>query len=343
MKISNETKVGAIAVVAVALLILGFNFLKGKKLFTKSTVLYAKYGNIQGLQKSNPVLVNGLQVGTVYDIRTDKTMKNILIELTITKDVYIPVNSIAIIKTNPLSTPTMEIKLGDASTYLQSKDTVLTEVSGGIFGDILEKVDPVLFQVKKSITSLDTLLMNFNTILDPRAKNNIASSLQNLNGITASMMQSTASLQILLNTQSGALAKSLNNVESITRNFAGTNEKITNVVSNLDKTTTKLSQLELEQAVNTLNATLTDLKNMVAKMNSTDGSLGKLVNDPKLYNNLASTGNKLNLLLDDIRINPKRYVSISVFGKKQSGGALQVPLPDTLHAPYYIEKVKIDN
>jgi phospholipid/cholesterol/gamma-HCH transport system substrate-binding protein len=180
--------------------------------------------------------------------------------------------------------------------------------------------------------------MNFNTILDPRAKSNIGTSLENLNRITASMVQTTASLQVLLNAQSGALAKSLNNVESITRNFAGTNDKITNVVSNLDKTTTKLSQLELEKAVNTLNATLSDLKNMVAKMNSTDGSLGRLVNDPKLYNNLASTGNKLNLLLDDIRINPKRYVSISVFGKKQTSSALQVPLPDTLHSPYYIEK-----
>jgi phospholipid/cholesterol/gamma-HCH transport system substrate-binding protein len=343
VKISNETKVGAIAVVAVALLILGFNFLKGKKLFTKSTILYANYGNIQGLQKSNPVFINGLQVGSVYDIRTDKNMNNILVEITITKDVYIPLNSVAIIKKIPLETTSLDIKLGDATVHLQNKDTILTQVSGGMLGDILEKFDPVLFQVKKSITSLDTLLVNFNTILDPRAKNNIGASLQNLNGITASMLQSTASLQILLNTQSGALAKSLNNVESITRNFAGTNDKITNVVSNLDKTTTKLSQLELEQAVNTLNATLTDLKNMVAKMNSTDGSLGKLVNDPKLYNNLASTGNKLNLLLDDIRVNPKRYVSISVFGKKQTSSALQVPLPDTLHSPYYIEKVKIDN
>jgi phospholipid/cholesterol/gamma-HCH transport system substrate-binding protein len=338
VKISNETKVGAIAVVAVALLILGFNFLKGKKLFTKSTALYANYGNVQGLQKSNPVLINGMQVGTVYDIRTDKNMKNILVELTITKDVYIPTNSVAVIKTNPISSPTLEIKLGDASTHLRNKDTVLTASSGGMFGDLLEKVDPVLFQVKKSVTSLDTLLMNFNTILDPRAKSNIGTSLENLNRITASMVQTTASLQVLLNAQSGALAKSLNNVESITRNFAGTNDKITNVVSNLDKTTTKLSQLELEKAVNTLNATLTDLKNMVAKMNSTDGSLGRLVNDPKLYNNLASTGNKLNLLLDDIRINPKRYVSISVFGKKQTSSALQVPLPDTLHSPYYIEK-----
>jgi phospholipid/cholesterol/gamma-HCH transport system substrate-binding protein len=81
---------------------------------------------------------------------------------------------------------------------------------------------------------------------------------------------------------------------------------------------------------------------MVAKMNSTDGSLGRLVNDPKLYNNLASTGNKLNLLLDDIRVNPKRYVNISVFGKKQNNSPLLVPLPDTLNAPYYIEKIKID-
>lgn len=340
MKISNETKVGAIAVVSVALLILGFNFLKGKRLFTQSTTIYANYGNIKGLQKSNPVVINGLQVGSVLDIRTDKDMKNILVELNITKNVYIPSNSIALITPPLLTTASLEIKLGDAVSHLNNKDTILTEASsGGMFGSMLEKVDPVLFEVKKSLSSLDTVLVNINTVLDPKAKNNIGATLQNLNGITASMMQSTASLQMLLNSQTGALAKSLNNVESITSNFAGSNEKISNVVSNLDKTTTKLSQLELEKAVNTLNATLQDLQNMVAKINSNNGSLGKMMNDPVLYNNLASTGNKLNLLLDDIRINPKRYVNISVFGKKQSSSPLKVPLPDTLNSPYYIEKI----
>ena len=340
MKISNETKVGAIAVVSVALLILGFNFLKGKRLFTQSTTIYANYGNIKGLQKSNPVVINGLQVGSVLDIRTDKDMKNILVELNITKNVYIPSNSIALITPPLLTTASLEIKLGDAVSHLNNKDTILTEASsGGMFGSMLEKVDPVLFEVKKSLSSLDTVLVNINTILDPKAKNNIGATLQNLNGITASMMQSTASLQMLLNSQTGALAKSLNNVESITSNFAGSNEKISNVVSNLDKTTTKLSQLELEKAVNTLNATLQDLQNVVAKINSNNGSLGKMMNDPVLYNNLASTGNKLNLLLDDIRINPKRYVNISVFGKKQSSSPLKVPLPDTLNSPYYIEKI----
>jgi phospholipid/cholesterol/gamma-HCH transport system substrate-binding protein len=340
VKISNETKVGAIAVVSVAVLILGFNFLKGKKLLTKSTTLYANYGNIQGLQKSNPVVINGLQVGNVFDIRTDRNMRNILIEMTITKDVFIPVNSIALIKTNPIGTPSIEIKLGDAPTHLKNKDSILTEASGGLFDNVLKNVDPVLFEVKRSIKSLDTLLVNINAIIDPKAKKNIGATLENLNAITASMIQSTASLQILLNTQTGALAKSLNNVNAITGNFAANSEKINHVVTNLDNTTTKIAQLDFDKTLNTLNSTLADLKAIVGKMNSTDGTLGKLMNDPVIYNNLASTGNKLNLLLDDIRINPKRYVNISVFGKKQKGNALMTPLPDTLNAPYYIEKIK---
>lgn len=342
MKISNETKVGAVAVVSVAFLILGFNFLKGKKLLTKSTTLYANYGNVQGLQKSNPVMINGMQVGNVYDIRTDKTMRQILVELTITKDVLIPANSIALIKTNPIGTPSLEIKLGDANASLKNKDSILTEASGGLFDNVLKNVDPVLFEVKRSIKSLDTLLVNFNELIDNKAKKNIGSTLENLNTITASMIQSTASLNLLLNSQSGVLAKSLNNVNAITANFASNNEKINSVVSNLDRTTTKLAALEFDKTLNTLNATLADLKSTVAKMNNTDGTIGKLLNDPVMYNNLASTGNKLNLLLDDIRINPKRYVNISVFGKKAKGDALMTPLPDTLNAPYYIQKVKVN-
>jgi len=342
VKISNETKVGALAVIAVALLVLGFSFLKGKKIFTGSTTIYANYGNIQGLQKSNPIYINGLQVGTIYDIRTDKNMKNILIEMTITKDVYIPTNSLAIIRNNPISTPSMEIKLGDAPTHLKNKDTILTEKSGNIFDAVLQKVDPVLFEVRKAVGSIDSLLVNFNTILDPRAKGNIGASLENLNKITASMVQTTASLQVMLNTQTGALAKTLNNVEAITGNLAGSNEKISHTIDNLDKTTTKFANLEIEPAVAKLNAAMTDLQATVAKMNSNNGTLGKFINDPTIYQNLASTGNKLNLLLDDIRVNPKRYVSISVFGKKAKSSPLSVPLPDTLNSPYYIEKVKID-
>lgn len=340
MKISNETKVGAIAVVCVTLLILGFNFLKGKKLFSSSTTLYAKYGNVQGLQNSNPIVINGLQVGTVYKISTDKDMRQIMVELNITKDIHIPKNSIAIIKPNPIGTTSVEIKLGDAVASLKNKDSIFTEANAGVFDDILRKVDPVLYEVKKTVGSLDTMIVKINSVIDPTAKNNIGATLENLNKITSSMVISTASLQGLLNQQTGALAKTLGNVNSITGNLASNNEKINSVVTNLDKTTTKLAQLDLQKTLSTLDATINDLKSIVGKFNTNTGSLGLLMNDTKLYNNLASTGNKLNLLLDDIRVNPKRYVSISILGKKQNNKPLLIPQPDTLNSPYYIRKAQ---
>ncbi|MEO7047502.1 MAG: MlaD family protein, partial [Ferruginibacter sp.] len=331
MKISNETKVGAIAVVCVTILILGFNFLKGKKLFSNDTTLYAKYGNVQGLQPSNPIVINGLQVGTVYKISTDKDMRRIMVELNITKNINIPKNSIAIIKPNPIGTTSVEIKLGDANDNLASKDTILTEANAGVFDDILRKVDPVLYEVKKAVSSLDTLMANINGVIDPNAKNNIGATLENLNKLTASMVLSSASLQAMLNQQTGALAKTLTNVNSITANLAANNPKITSVLSNLDNTTAKLADLNFKKTLDTLNATIDNLKSIVSKVDSKNGSLGLMLNDPTLYKNLASTGNKLNLLLDDIRTNPKRYVSISVFGKKQKGSPLDVPTPDTLN------------
>lgn len=340
MKISNETKVGAITVISVAVLILGFNFLKGKKLWSKDTMITGKYGNVQGLQNSNPVIINGLQVGTVYKITTEKDMREILVDLNITKDIEIPKNSIAIIKSNPLGTTSVEIKLGDAVENLKDKDFILTETSGGLFDDVLKKVDPVLYEVRKAVSAIDTLLVNFNSILDPRAKGNIGQVLQNMNAVTASMLSSTASLNTLLNTQTGALAKSLNNVSSITSNFATNNEKINSVMSNLDKTTSKFATLNLNKTLDTLDRAVNELKNIIGKFDNNNGTLGKLINDPTMYQNLASTGNKLNLLLDDIRVNPKRYINISLIGKKQNNNPLLVPLPDTLNSPYYVEKVK---
>jgi phospholipid/cholesterol/gamma-HCH transport system substrate-binding protein len=340
VKISNETKVGAISIISVALLILGFNFLKGKKLWSKDTLLIGRYSNVQGLQNSNPVMINGLQVGQVYKISTEKDMREIIVAMNITKDIYIPKNSIATIKSNPLGTPSIEIVLGSATEHLKNKDSILTENSVGLFNEVLKKVDPVLFEVKKALSSVDSLVGNFNSMVDPNAKNNIAATLANLNKVTAAMVTSTASLNSLLNTQTGALAKSMNNVSDITSNFASNNDKINSVVSNLDKTTTKFANLNLQNTLDNLDKAINEMKSLVENVNKSDGTLGKLLNDPTLYKNLASSGNKLNLLLDDVRMNPKRYINISLFGKKTKNEALLVPMADTLNSPYYVEKVK---
>ncbi len=340
MKISNETKVGTIAVVAVTLLILGFNFLKGKKLFSSSKDVIARFENVQGLTNSNPVMVNGLQVGTVYSLSPSKDMREILVTLNITSDINIPSNSIALIKPSLLGITSLDINLGNAQTYLKHKDTISTMANAGTLDNILKKVDPVLFEVTNAVSSLDSFLKNMNSIVDPRAKNNIGSALDNLNKITTSLTLSAASLEILLNTQTGTMAKTLNNLSSVTGNLASNNDKITGVITNLDKTATNLSQLDLKGTLDSLNGTISNLKSLVGKLNSNDGTIGLLLNDPNLYKNLASTANKLNLLIDDVRVNPKRYVNISILGKKNSSPPLSYPLPDTVNSPYIIEKAK---
>jgi len=340
VKISNETKVGTIAVVAVTLLILGFNFLKGKKLFSSSKDVIARFENVQGLTNSNPVMVNGLQVGTVYSLSPSKDMREILVTLNITSDINIPSNSIAVIKPSLLGITSLDINLGNAQTYLKHKDTISTMANAGTLDNILKKVDPVLFEVTNAVSSLDSFLKNMNSIVDPRAKNNIGSALDNLNKITTSLTLSAASLEILLNTQTGTMAKTLNNLSSVTGNLASNNDKITGVITNLDKTATNLSQLDLKGTLDSLNGTISNLKSLVGKLNSNDGTIGLLLNDPNLYKNLASTANKLNLLIDDVRVNPKRYVNISILGKKNSSPPLSYPLPDTVNSPYIIEKAK---
>jgi len=340
VKINNETKVGAIAVVSITLLILGFNFLKGKKLFSDSKTIIGRFTNVQGLANSNPVLVNGMQIGTVYNISSTKDMRTILVNLTISKDIDIPDNSIAIIKPNPLGTTSVDIKLGDSQTYLKHNDNIITEANAGIFNDILKKVDPVLYEVKHAVGSIDSFLMNLNTVVDPNAKNNIGATLENLNKVTASLISSTASLDILLNTQTGALAKTLNNLDAVSSNLVNNNEKISGVLTNLDKATTNLAQLDFKKTLDSLDATINSLKSIVSKFENNDGTIGMLLNDPSLYKNLASTSNKLNLLLDDIRVNPRRYVNISVIGRKNTNAPLAIPLPDTINSPYIIETIK---
>jgi phospholipid/cholesterol/gamma-HCH transport system substrate-binding protein len=338
MKISNETKIGSLTAIAITLLILGFNFLKGKTFFGKSHSLFAKYTNVQGLANSNPVMINGLQVGTVYSITTDKNMKEILVNMTLTKDVNIPVNSVAYIKSNPLGTTSVDIRLGNAETYLPKNDTIKTAASAGIMEAAVEEIRPVLGQVKNAVQSLDSVLRTVNSVVDPNAKNNIRGILENLNKTTAGLTLSSASLNELLNTQTGALAKSLNNVSSFTGNLANNNDKLNAVMDNLNKTTTSLSNLDLEKTLTTLNGTIGELKSTIGKLNSNNGTAGMLLNDTKLYNNLTATANKLNLLLDDLKTNPKRYISFSVFGKKYKGDALVIPLPDTVNAPYIRQK-----
>lgn len=323
MKISNETKIGILTTVSIALLILGFNFLKGNKLFEKSRNIYADFKNVEGLEASDAVTINGLSIGNISDIsEADKDVKSIRVTINLKKDVHIPKNSIASISTGLISSASIVIVKGDAADYLVDGDTLATVEKAGLLDQVQSNINPVITKLSGTLQSLDSLVEIVGSMFDPKTKNNFSS-------IFANLAVSSASLQTILNSQSGTLAKSLNNVDSFTKNLAKNNDHITNTLDNLDKTTASLSNAKIQETVANLNSTMTDLKNVVGKINNSNGSLGLLINDKKLYQNLENSTRSLNILLDDVRVHPKRYVNISVFGRKDKSGALTAPLNDS--------------
>jgi phospholipid/cholesterol/gamma-HCH transport system substrate-binding protein len=328
MKISNETKIGALTVIAVTFLILGFNFLKGKSLFKTGFFLFAKFTELKKLQPSNPVMVKGVQVGTVSAIVPgDNALQSFVVEIKLNQPYNIPVNSVANINTDLLGTTNVEIQLGNATKYFASNDTLASAASLGLMGELSGKIGPVSDRLQRTLTTMDSVMKNVNTILDTNAKTNLQTSIENLNKITTALAVTMVSIQAMVNAQSGSVTQMMNNLNSITKNLANNNQKMTNILANIEKTTEHLSNADLDGAINNMKASVEKLNIAMAKLNSTDGTVGALLNDKTLYNNLNNTIRSMNILIDDLRAHPKRYVGISVFGKKDKSNYLTQPLP----------------
>jgi phospholipid/cholesterol/gamma-HCH transport system substrate-binding protein len=323
MKISNETKVGVLAAIAITLLILGFNFLKGKNLLQQKDTVYAVFPKVEALGPSDPIKINGLQVGLVADLEEkDENLSGVVVALHITKKINIPDNSYAMINANPLGTSTLNIVLGTSKNYIKDGDTLSTRATGGIIEDLKGTLSPTVDKVNGTLKSLDSLVEQVGVVLDPKTK-------ENLQHVVANLATASGSLTTLLNTQNGALAASLNNMSSFTGNLKNNNDSINRIIGNVEVMTKKFAALDLEETLTKLQAAVDNLNVTLNKVNKGDGTLGLLMNDPKLYNNLNATTNSLNILLQDVRLHPKRYVNVSVFGKKDKTGPLMEPLSDT--------------
>ncbi len=327
MKISNETKVGALTAIAITFLVLGFNFLKGRSLVKTGYFLYAKFPDAKRLMQSNGVFINGFNVGSVYEVlNVDANLKEMVIGIKLKKEYNIPENSIATIKENPLGNPSIEITLGNATKFLPNGDTLITDSPLGLFDKLGGQLTPISTNLKNTLHTLDSALKNINSIFDPNAKNNLQTAIANITQITEMLAKSSASLNDMLDKQNGSLAKSLNDVNSFTNNLSKQNDKINNTLANIETTTKGLSKTDFEGTVAKLKTTIETMNTAVSKLNSNSGSLGLLMNDKALYNNLTNTVRSANILMDDLRKNPKRYVNISVFGKKDKTGPLMAPL-----------------
>jgi phospholipid/cholesterol/gamma-HCH transport system substrate-binding protein len=323
MQISNETKIGALTIVSVTLLILGYNFLKGKDLTKKSDAIYAKFTDVGALEISSPVKIKGFRVGNVYKIRNlDKAVSEVVVMINLQEEVWIPVNSVAIISNSLTGTSTINIVPGNAKEYLKAGDTLQTSNNPDLLGKVMSSLDPILISAQKTVDTLQRVLANINSLFDAGTKQNLKASVANLE-------KTTSNLTALLDSENGSLAKTLSNAESFTANLNANKDQLNATVSNLQKASEKMAALELQTTINELNGSMSQLKTILEKANQKDGTLGLFLNDPALYNSLQQTSRSLNILIDDLKTNPKRYIGFSVFGKKDKSKPLSAPLADS--------------
>jgi len=327
MKVNNETKVGALTAIAITLFILGFNFLRGKSTFKTGNYLMAVYQNTKGIVVSNPVFINGFQVGTVSEIENaDADLKNIIVTIKLNDDFNIPKNSIASIKTTPLGNVSIDIALGSQSTFLHSGDTLQTSNTPGLMDNIAGKIDPIAAQLTATLVALEKTLNNVNTTLDVATKANLQQSMANINQATASLAASTKALQIMLNEQNGSITQSMKYIHSFTKNLADNNSKVNNMMGNIEKTTDRLAKTDIDGTVASLKQSVEQLNSLLEKANNPKGTVGMLLNDKAMYANINSTLKSVNTLTDDLRLHPKRYIHFSVFGKKDKSAPLMQPM-----------------
>ncbi len=332
MKFSNEVKVGILAIVAIIILVLGFNFLKGQSVFNKPFVLYARFPDIGSLEKSNQVRINGLSVGTVREFKpADREVNSIIVELQVDKDILIPRNSIALIDGSVLGSAYISIQKGTINSYLQSGDTITTRLDMSLLSDLKAQVAPTLARLNETFDSLKVTIGGLNSIFDPNTKNNLRDLISNLTLTSSELAQ-------LLDVQQGAMAQALQNINAITGNLARNNDVINSSLRNVEVTTSRLANANIEGVVSALQSTIGELRTTVSRFNTNDGTLGLLMNDRQLYDKLNGVSNRLDkvalsaeILFDDIRVHPKRYVNISVFGGKKGAEPITSPAPkDTI-------------
>ncbi len=319
MKISNETKVGILTIVGLTILILGFNFLKGKDLFKKSKKIYAVFKDLGSLSKSNEVKINGYVIGTVYSLKAkDENLSGIVATISLSQEVNIPIDSKAMISSPLVGASFIVIEKGKAVEFLSPGDTLMTVVDVGILDDVKAQLTPTLTKVRSTLDSLNNIFGSINGILNSEARGNLQQTLANLN-------KASSSLNGMLDNQTGALAKTLKNAEALTGKLLSNTDDISATIKNAKITSEKLAALELKPTIDSLNAMIGSLKNTAAKINSKDGTIGALLNDKTLYKKLTDAILSAEILMDDLRKNPKRYVNLSIFGKKDKNGPITSP------------------
>jgi len=310
LKITREVKTGIVAVSVIALFVWGFNFMKGLNLFDAPSKTYlTEYNNVQGLNTTSIVTINGVNVGKIISINFNNDPEKrgqLIVEFSVETDFEFSKNSIAKIYSASLMggkslaiVPSYEGEMAKPGDFLQG------QIESDIFSSVTEKLNPLQAKVENVIVSADSLMTGLTDVLDTKSRNNLKSSIAELNATILNFKNISESVDKLVKDNEEKLGKTLSNAELMTANLAKISDTLVN--ANLGLT------------IKNLEATVINLNKILVSVEAGEGTLGKLLNDEEMYNNLTNSSKELEELLREMKLNPKRFVHFSVFGKKDKG------------------------
>jgi phospholipid/cholesterol/gamma-HCH transport system substrate-binding protein len=310
-KISNEVKIGAIAFLTIVAFIWLFSFLKGKNIFNPSATYYVVYKEIGGLTETNPVQINGYKAGVVrsIDFVNDKTGR-LLVEISVNKHFILPEGTVAEITSASLIAG-MKIRLvfGNGQGMYKDGDTIPGRLDESIITKFTKELDPLKDKITVLINSLDTVLSGINDIISPSFRANMKGTMANLNSATKNMND-------LVSARDTGLKSAVADLSRFSKMLSENSAKLGKTIGNLKTISDTLAAADLYKTVKNLKTTLEKTSSILSGMNEGKGTAGKFIMNDSLYTNLNNSVRSLNLLLKDLKENPKRYVQFSVFGKK---------------------------
>ena len=304
---SKELKTGIVAIVIIGLLIWGYNFLKGQDLFKGNTRQYfVEYNSIQGINEASLVTINGLKVGKVdkIEFNTDSEKRGgLIVRFTVDNDFQFSKKSVVrIYSPSPLGGSNLAILPNYEGDNAVSGDTLKGEIESSLFTSIGERLDPIQAKLDKVLAGADSLLIGLNKVLDKGARKSLNRSIKGLEYTVSDVRKTLKGVNSILENNKENLDATLTNAKKITDNFSKLSED--------------LAQTDIGATVKKLEGTISGVNSLLAEMKNGKGTLGKLMTDDKMYNNLTNASKEMEELLREMKLNPKRFVHFSLFGKK---------------------------
>lgn len=310
-----EVKIALVAIAGIVILFFGMQFLKGLDLFSTENVYKIRFSNVSGLSVSNPIYANGYKVGIIKSIDYDYDHPGqITVNADIDQNMRIPKGTMAVISSDLMGNVKVDLELTDGKDgYVEPGGTIYGELSGGVLGAVKDAMPTI----KALIPKVDSILTNVNALLADPA---LASTLHNANKISSDLTTSTRELNSLLAELNSKVPGVMDNANGLITDARGTMGHVNGLIGNangmISNVNGKISGIDLTGTMAKVDRTLANMETLSNKLNNKEGSLGLLMNDPALYNNLNRTLSDADSLVTNLKAHPKRYVHFSLFGKK---------------------------